>query len=203
MRMSDSPMQRDCRCRLVLAVVGRPSSARARRRRQPAADRAPAVGGRGGQPGARAEPRHPDRAAEPADSGPRHRAGAQLWVPTLHVQPDRTTRPNSPSDQPVLRRPEQDHRLAVRDRSSASARCCRPAATTRSTWNSSRATSTQLLHTPSIRCCARAVAFNVTQPLLRNFKIDNTRQQLEISRKDPRERPTCSCSRRSSRRRAT
>jgi hypothetical protein len=60
-------------------------------------------------------------------------------------------------------------------------------------WSSARATSTNLFNNfdPLI---SSNVAFSVTQPLLRNFKIDNTR----IAR--PR---TCSCKQRFWRRRAT
>jgi outer membrane protein len=49
-------------------------------------------------------------------------------------------------------------------------------------WNSSRATSTNIFNNfdPLLRS---SVSLNVTQPLLRDFKIDNIRQQIEISRK--------------------
>ena len=69
-------------------------------------------------------------------------------------------------------------------------------------WNSARATSTNLFSNfdPLLNS---NVAFNVTQPLLRNFKIDNIRQQLEISRKDARGRRRPAAVPRSSRRRAT
>ena len=50
-------------------------------------------------------------------------------------------------------------------------------------WNSSRATSTNIFNNfePLLRS---TITFNATQPLVRNFKIDGVRQQLETSRKD-------------------
>jgi outer membrane protein TolC len=50
-------------------------------------------------------------------------------------------------------------------------------------WNSARATSTNLF-TNFDPLLSSNVAFNITQPLLRNYKIDNLRQTLETSRKD-------------------
>jgi outer membrane protein len=49
-------------------------------------------------------------------------------------------------------------------------------------WTTSRGTSTDIFNTfnPLLQSGA---SLNVTQPLLRNFKIDNIRQQVEISRK--------------------
>jgi outer membrane protein TolC len=50
-------------------------------------------------------------------------------------------------------------------------------------WDSSRATSTNFFNNfdPLLRS---TITFSATQPLLRNFKIDGARQQLELSRKD-------------------
>ena len=50
-------------------------------------------------------------------------------------------------------------------------------------WGNSRATSTNIFNTfdPLLRS---NVTFSAIQPLLRNFKIDAARQQLETSRKD-------------------
>lgn len=50
-------------------------------------------------------------------------------------------------------------------------------------WNSFRATSTNLFNNYDPQL-ASTFSLSVTQPLLRNFKIDSTRQQLETSRKD-------------------
>jgi outer membrane protein len=49
-------------------------------------------------------------------------------------------------------------------------------------WNGSRGTSTDIFNTfnPLLQS---SVAVNVTQPLLRNFKIDAIRQQVEVSKK--------------------
>ena len=55
-------------------------------------------------------------------------------------------------------------------------------------------------HLQQLRSAAasRRCTFNVTQPLLRNFKIDNIRQQLAVEPEGSRQRRTSSCSRRSS-----
>jgi outer membrane protein TolC len=50
-------------------------------------------------------------------------------------------------------------------------------------WSSFRATSTNLFNNYDPQLSS-TVSLNVTQPLLRNFKIDNARQQFETSRKD-------------------
>ena len=50
-------------------------------------------------------------------------------------------------------------------------------------WNSARSTSTNLF-TNFEPLLASGVAFNITQPLLRNRTIDSYRQQLQLSRKD-------------------
>jgi outer membrane protein TolC len=50
-------------------------------------------------------------------------------------------------------------------------------------WSSARATSTNLF-TNFDPLLSSNVAFNITQPLLRNYKIDNLRQILETTRKD-------------------
>ena len=50
-------------------------------------------------------------------------------------------------------------------------------------WLSYRATSTNLFNNYDPRLSS-TLQLNVTQPLLRNFKIDTTRQQLAVSRKD-------------------
>jgi outer membrane protein len=50
-------------------------------------------------------------------------------------------------------------------------------------WNSGRLTTNSLIATFDPRLSS-SVAFNYTQPLLRNFKIDNTRQQVLISKKN-------------------
>jgi outer membrane protein TolC len=50
-------------------------------------------------------------------------------------------------------------------------------------WNSYRATSTNIFNSYDPQLSS-TVQFNATQPLLRNFKIDTGRQQLELSRKD-------------------
>jgi outer membrane protein len=50
-------------------------------------------------------------------------------------------------------------------------------------WNSGRLTTNSLIATFDPRLSS-SMAFNYTQPLLRNFKIDNTRQQVLISRKN-------------------
>ena len=128
--------------------------------------RAPAVGRRGGEAGARAEPRHSDRAAEPADPGHRDRAGAQLLGAATSRPASTTTRPNNPPTSALVGRPDEDHRFTVFRRRSASPRCCRPAPTTRSAWNSARPTSTNIFSnfdpllssnvrsTSRSRCCA-------------------------------------------------
>ena len=54
---------------------------------------APAVGRRCGEAGARAEPRHPDRADQPADPGRRRRPGAQLLGAERSPPASTTTRP--------------------------------------------------------------------------------------------------------------
>src|SRR4029079_13453453 len=51
------------------------------------------------------------------------------------------------------------------------------------TWNSARQTSTNLF-TNFDPLLSSNINFNVTQPLLQNFKIDNLRAALETSRKD-------------------
>jgi outer membrane protein TolC len=50
-------------------------------------------------------------------------------------------------------------------------------------WNSARATSTNIFsnYDPLL---SSNVAFNVTQPLLRNLRIDNLREQLQLARRD-------------------
>jgi outer membrane protein TolC len=50
-------------------------------------------------------------------------------------------------------------------------------------WDNTRSTTTNLFtnFSPQIRS---SLAFNIRQPLLRNFSIDTARQQLEVSRKD-------------------
>jgi outer membrane protein TolC len=50
------------------------------------------------------------------------------------------------------------------------------------TWNSSRLSSSNFFQTFNPQMLS-SLAVDFTQPLLRNFKIDNTRQQLEINRK--------------------
>lgn len=50
-------------------------------------------------------------------------------------------------------------------------------------WTSFRATSTNLFNNFDPQLSSR-LDFNFTQPLLRNFKIDTTRQQIAVSRKD-------------------
>jgi outer membrane protein TolC len=50
-------------------------------------------------------------------------------------------------------------------------------------WNSARATSTNIFNNFDPLLSSN-VAFSATQPLLRNFKIDNVRQQLAVSKKD-------------------
>ena len=50
-------------------------------------------------------------------------------------------------------------------------------------WNSSRATSTNLF-TNFDPLLSSNVAFNITQPLLQNYKIDNLRATLQTARKD-------------------
>jgi outer membrane protein TolC len=50
-------------------------------------------------------------------------------------------------------------------------------------WNNARATSTNLFNNFDPLLSSN-LAFNVTQPLLRNFTIDNTRQLVETSQKD-------------------
>jgi outer membrane protein len=49
-------------------------------------------------------------------------------------------------------------------------------------WNNSRGTSTNIFNTFNPQLQSN-VSLNVAQPLLRNFKIDNIRQQVELSRK--------------------
>ena len=50
------------------------------------------------------------------------------------------------------------------------------------TWNSSRVSSSNFFQTFNPQLLS-SLTVDFTQPLLRNFKIDNTRQQLEINRK--------------------
>jgi outer membrane protein TolC len=50
-------------------------------------------------------------------------------------------------------------------------------------WNSARATSTNIF-TNYDPLLSSNVAFNVTQPLLRNLRIDNLREQLQLARRD-------------------
>lgn len=50
-------------------------------------------------------------------------------------------------------------------------------------WNSARATSTNIFNNFDPLLSSN-VSANFTQPLLRNFRIDGARQQLEVSRKD-------------------
>jgi outer membrane protein TolC len=50
-------------------------------------------------------------------------------------------------------------------------------------WNNWRATSTNIFNSYDPQLSS-TLSLNVTQPLLRNFKIDTARQQLELSRKD-------------------
>ena len=50
-------------------------------------------------------------------------------------------------------------------------------------WNNWRATSTNIFNNFNPQLSS-TLSLNVTQPLVRNFKIDTTRQQLELSRKD-------------------
>jgi outer membrane protein len=50
-------------------------------------------------------------------------------------------------------------------------------------WNNWRATSTNIFNSYNPQLSS-TLSLNVTQPLIRNFKIDAARQQLELSRKD-------------------
>ena len=50
-------------------------------------------------------------------------------------------------------------------------------------WNSYRATSTNIFNNFDPLLSSN-LSFNVSQPLLKNFKIDSVRQQLETSKKD-------------------
>lgn len=50
-------------------------------------------------------------------------------------------------------------------------------------WSSFRASSTNIFNTYDPQLSS-TVSLNVTQPLMRNYKIDNVRQQLAVSRKD-------------------
>src|SRR5579859_4073394 len=50
-------------------------------------------------------------------------------------------------------------------------------------WNSYRATSTNIFNSYNPQLSS-SLSLNVTQPLLRNFKIDTTRQQLALSKED-------------------
>src|SRR5436190_1390150 len=50
-------------------------------------------------------------------------------------------------------------------------------------WSSFRASSTNIFNNYDPQLSAN-VSFNVTQPLLKNYKIDSIRQQLAVSRKD-------------------
>ena len=69
-------------------------------------------------------------------------------------------------------------------------------------WNSSRLSSSNFFQTfnPQLRS---SLSLDFTQPLLRNFKIDNIRQQLEINRKIRENARHRAASRPSRRRRAT
>ena len=61
--------------------------------------------------------------------------------------------------------------------------CCRGARTTPSSWSNSRFKSNSVFDSPNPLLQSN-VSASYTQPLLRNFKIDGTRQQLLISRKN-------------------
>ena len=78
---------------------------------------------------------------------------------------------------------------------SASARSTSGAATTTSAFNNARATTNNIFTNFNPQLTRRTSTLSYTQPLLRNFKIDGTRQQLLVSAEQPRRSPTCSCSR--------
>ena len=72
------------------------------------------VGGRGGPSRRRTEPRHPDRTPESGDPGCRDRADARRVGALAAVQPQPDVDLYG-AHQPVRGRPEQDHRLQVRN----------------------------------------------------------------------------------------
>ena len=138
------------------------SSAQAPARCRPATV-APAVGRRCGEAGARAEPGHPDRAAESRRSQDVAIAQARAaWAPHADVQLDRTTRPQQPPTSALSGGQTKitDSRLSTSVRRQPD--CCRPAPTTRSPGTARGDLDDQHLHRTSIRSSCSNVAFNIT-----------------------------------------
>ena len=164
-----------------LLAAGLPCAAAARTAAaQDPAPRPPAVGRRSREAGARAEPRDPGRAFQPADRGHDDRAGAQLWLPTLSstlqgVKQDNPATSALAGGQTTI----TDNRFTTQVGMSQ----ILPFGTSYSlAWNSARSTTTNIFtnYNPLLNSY---VAFNLTQPLLRNRTIDQYRQQLQITHK--------------------
>ena len=138
---------------------------------------------RGGQAGARAEPRHPDPALRPADSGHRRRAGAIVLGAA-------TARPASPG---TRRRSSRPTSFAGSGASIAQPAVLQPASVVNQTlpWGAQlhRHLEQRAVHdqrtcsAASTRSSARTCNLQYTQPLLRNFEIDQIRQQVANSKK--------------------
>ena len=154
-------------------------------RRRPAAaagrDAAAAVDRRGRQAGARAEPRHPDPALRPADSGHGDRAGAiVLGAAVQHdLLEELATSSRSSTSSRARSRASRPGSFSAASRS---AETLPWGANYTANWNNSRFTTNDPTNTFNPRLQSN-LALNFTQPLLRNRSIDQIRQQVASSRK--------------------
>ena len=140
---------------------------------------------RGGQAGAREQPRHPDRPLQPADRGPRRRCRPR---PPGRRRSTNTLQKNSTglADQQLPRRRpggKTTERPAFSNATGVSQQTAVGGGNYSVGWDSSRSTtnSTFTTFSPQLRS---SLSLSYTQPLLRNFSIDNTRQQLLVSLKN-------------------
>ena len=187
--LSRSASGRSCRCPLSrkagqLRVRGADRACGADRRSAAGRTVRPALSiDEAVEAGARAEPRHPDPAVRPADSGRRHRAGASFWAPNFSSTIDEEL-----ADASSRRARSRAAATSILNGQFSTARRrsasrCRGAAATRqrgTARGSPRPTICQQLQ-PAARL--EPERCSITQPLLRNFEIDQIRQQVAISKK--------------------
>ena len=142
----------------------------------------------GGAPGAREQPRHPDRADRSADRGSQRRAGARRVVSDVHQHAAEREHRLAEQQLPVGRR-DQDQRRPAQLRTSASQQTLPWGGRYNVGWDSSRSTTTNLFSnfSPQVRS---SLALTYVQPLLRGFSIDASRQQLLVSRERTARSPT-------------
>ena len=105
------------------------------------------------------------------------------WAPTLTSATSPTARPTTRPPARFRGRPDEGDRRTVRNHGRRRSSCCRPAANYSVSWDGIPVDVHQLLQQLRSRSSASNLSLNVTQPLLRNFKVDNVRQQLQINQK--------------------